>query len=169
MDGVARREKLIQLLKNTERPLSGERLSETLSVSRQIIVQDIALLRAAGCRIISTNRGYLLYPPNPQGASRIFTVSHSTADIRNELYTIVDLGGSIRNVIVEHEIYGSITGNLNISSRREADDFVERVQASQAVPLKILGGDIHSHTVDAASEEILDEIEKALSKKHFIL
>ncbi|MFW5650748.1 MAG: transcription repressor NadR [Acetivibrio ethanolgignens] len=169
MDGETRRKKLLQLLKNTDTALSGERLSDTLCVSRQIIVQDIALLRASGCRIISTNRGYLLYPEELHKASRIFTVSHSTEDIRDELYTIVDLGGSIRNVIVEHEIYGSITGSLNISSRREADDFVSRVQSSQAVPLKVLGGDIHSHIIDADSEEILDEIEHALNEKHFLL
>ena len=169
MNGKTRRKKLIELLKNSDSALSGERLSEALSVSRQIIVQDIALLRAAGCKIISTNRGYLLYPEETLKASRILTVRHSTEDIREELYTIVDLGGSIRNVIVEHEIYGSITGSLNINSRREVDDFVSRVKASQAVPLKVLGNDVHSHTIEADSEEILDEIEAALSKKHFIL
>lgn len=169
MDGETRRKKLLQLLKNADTALSGERLSDTLGVSRQIIVQDIALLRAKGCRIISTNRGYLLYPQEPHRASRIFTVSHSTEEIQEELYAIVDLGGSIRNVIVEHEIYGSITGSLNISSRKEVDDFVARVQSSKAVPLKVLGGDIHSHVIDADSEEILDEIERTLSKKHFLL
>lgn len=168
MDGETRRKKLLSLLK-TDTALSGERLSDTLGVSRQIVVQDIALLRASGCRIISTNRGYLLYPKEPHRSSRIFTVSHSTEAIRDELYTIVDLGGNIRNVIVEHEIYGSITGSLNISSRREADDFIKRVQSSRAVPLKVLGGDIHSHTVDADSEEVLDEIEEALKKKHYLL
>lgn len=169
MDGKTRREELIKLLKHSDTALSGEHLSEMLSVSRQIIVQDIALLRATGCKIISTNRGYLLYPEAPHKASRIFTVRHSTDEICDELYTIVDLGGSIRNVIVEHELYGSITGSLNINSRREADEFISRVNTSQAVPLKVLGNDIHSHQVDADSEEILDEIETALSKKHFIL
>lgn len=169
MNGETRRKELIHLLKNTDTVLSGEHLSETLSVSRQIIVQDIALLRAAGYRIISTNRGYLFYPEEPRRASRIFTVAHSTDAIQDELYTIVDLGGSIRNVIVEHEIYGSITGSLNISSRREADNFITKIQTSQAVPLKVLCDDIHSHTVDADSEEILDKIECALNEKHYIL
>lgn len=169
MEGEERRETLIKLLEATESPLSGERLSKALSVSRQIIVQDIALLRAAGHRIIATNRGYLLYPDKDRRVSRIFTVCHSTEDILEELYTIVDCGGSVRNVIVEHEIYGSITGSLNVSSRKDADAFMARVRGSKAVPLKILGGDVHSHTVDADTEEILNEIEQALEQKHFLL
>ncbi len=169
MNGETRRNHLIQLLRDAVSPLSGERLSLTLSVSRQIIVQDIALLRAAGYRIISTNRGYLMSPEEPHKASRIFTVCHRDEDIQEELFSIVDLGGYIRNVIVEHEIYGSITGSLNIGSRRDVADFLERVRTSHAVPLKVLGNDVHSHLVEADNEDILDEIEAVLAKKHFLL
>lgn len=83
MNGEERREKLVELLKNTESPLSGTRLSRLLHVSRQVIVNDIALLRAANVDILSTNRGYLLSVP--VSSTRIFKVCHATEDFEREM------------------------------------------------------------------------------------
>lgn len=169
MDGESRRSKIITILNNGSQPISGDKLAEQLGVSRQVIVQDIALLRAADYMIISTNRGYLMYPQRSPKISRIFTVSHTTEQIMDELYTIVDCGGHIRNVIIEHDVYGSLTGSLNISSRRDVDNFVEKLKYSKSVPLKELNGNIHSHTVDADNEETLDAIEQALIQKKYLI
>lgn len=169
MNGETRRIKIIELLQTSSSPLSGDKLAEQLGVSRQVIVQDIALLRASNYMILSTNRGYLLNITPESNCSRIFTVSHTTDEITDELYTIVDCGGHIRNVIVEHTVYGSITANLNLYSRHDVDEFVYKLTNSNATPLKELNNNIHSHTVDADSNEILDRIEHALKDKGYFI
>lgn len=169
MDVEKRREQILTILQQLNAPVSGDALSKQLGVSRQIIVQDIAVLKASNYNILSTNRGYLLFPDSPMNVSRVFTVSHETSQIKDELYCIVDCGGFVRNVMVKHEVYGNITADLNIASRRDADTFVHKVETSNAVPLKTLGGDLHSHTVEADNESILDEIEKKLDTLGFLI
>ena len=169
MNGETRRTKIIHYLSNTSSPLSGDKLAEQFGVSRQVIVQDIALLRAANYMIMSTNRGYLMYPQHTSSYTRIFTVSHTTEQIADELYTMVDNGGHVRNVIIEHTVYGSITASLNLSSRHDVDVFIDKLTNSNSVPLKELSNDIHSHTVDADSNEALDIIEQALIKKGYLI
>lgn len=168
MDVEKRRAQILNTLQHSQAPISGETLSKQLGVSRQIIVQDIAVLKASNHNILSTNRGYLLYTDTPLTISRIFKVSHTTEQIKEELYCIVDCGGFVKNVIVDHEVYGNIVAELNLSSRRDVDAFVTKVEHSNAVPLKTLGGDIHSHMVEADSEAILDEIEKNLDSLGFL-
>jgi transcriptional regulator of NAD metabolism len=169
MDVVKRRTQILNTLQKSKSPVSGEALSKHLGVSRQIIVQDIAVLKASKYNILSTNRGYLLYTDTPLKISRVFKVSHATEQIREELYCMVDCGGFVKNVIVNHEVYGNIVAELNLSSRRDVDVFVKKVETSNAVPLKALGGDIHSHMVEAESESILDEIEKQLNTLGFLI
>lgn len=165
MDGEQRREALLQMLGDAREPLSGSALARRLGVSRQVIVQDIALLRATNRDILSTARGYLLYNPAGTRCNRCFMVSHSTQQIADELNTIVDLGGKVLDVIITHPIYGTITVNLIISSRRDVQEFVRKIATKQTKPLKELTDDIHYHTVEAESEEVLDSIEKPLPKK----
>ena len=168
MDGDNRRKELLHILKNSQTPVSGDKLSTQLGVSRQVIVQDIALLRASDEMILSTYRGYLIYPAKEEIHSRMFRVSHSDEAIKDELYSIVDCGGIVKNVCVEHEVYGIIEANLNISSRRDVDNFIKKVKESHSVPLKTLGADVHLHTVEAENETVLDEIEQALKKKGYL-
>ena len=130
MDGEQRREALLQMLGDAREPLSGSALARRLGVSRQVIVQDIALLRATNRDILSTARGYLLYNPAGARCNRCFMVSHSTQQIADELNTIVDLGGKVLDVIITHPIYGTITVNLIISSRRDVQDFVRKIATS---------------------------------------
>lgn len=169
MEGNKRREKLIELLKETKEPLSGGELAKILGVSRQVIVQDIALLRATNKNILSTNKGYLLYVMEPQKVNRCFLVKHTTDQIEEELCAIVDNGGKVLDVIVMHDLYGQIETDLIIKNRKDVYDFVAKVREKKTTPLKELTAGVHYHTVEADSEEILDHIEKVLDEKKFLL
>lgn len=171
MEGEKRREKIISYLTKSNQPISGAELAKTFHVSRQVIVQDIALLRATNKNILSTNRGYILYKPeNPSSCvKRILSVFHTSDRIREELYTIVDYGGKVLDVVVEHEVYGQITADLFLKSRGDVDDFMEKLLKSSSNPLNILTNGQHYHTIEAESEEILDIIKEKLSEKGFLV
>lgn len=168
MDGDRRREELMKILRNTSEPVSGGKLGEIFQVSRQVIVQDIALLRAQGLDIIATARGYLLYKNTEKNKQRVFLVRHQYDEIGDELNTIVDYGGVVRNVLIEHPIYGEMTGNMMLKTRRDVEQFVENISEFDTYPLMNLTHGLHMHTVEARSEEILDEIEGALGKKGYL-
>lgn len=168
MDGDKRREELIKMLTNASKPLSGGSLGKIYGVSRQVIVQDIALLRAQGLDIIATARGYVLYKDTKKNKQRVILVKHGYNDIGDELNTIVDFGGIIRSVLIEHPIYGEMTGNMMIETRRDVEQFVKDICGFDAYPLMNLTYGIHMHTIEAENENILDEIEDALHKKGYL-
>lgn len=168
MEGSKRREQLIKIIRNQAEPIPGGELSRLLGVSRQVIVQDIALLRASDINIISTTKGYLIYQTDSPRVKRIFKVKHSTEQIEDELCTIVDNGGKILDVLVAHEIYGEITTALIIRNRQDVYDFVKKVCEKKIVPLKELTDGVHQHTVEAESEDTLERIEKALRDKGYL-
>ena len=169
MDGEQRREKLLELLECSDKPLSGSALAALLGVSRQVIVQDIALLRAGNRDILSTARGYTLYTPPQKHYHRCFMVNHTDEQTEDELNTIIDLGGKVLDVFITHPIYGSITANLLLSSRQDVADFVGKTRKFLSRPLKELTYGIHYHTVEAASEDVLDQIENVLAQKKYLL
>lgn len=169
MEGSKRREQLIKILSEQAEPVSGSELSKLLGVSRQVIVQDIALLRASDVNILSTTKGYLIYPTGGQGVKRVFDVKHTNEQIEDELCTIVDNGGKILDVQVTHEIYGEIGTQLIIRNRQDVYDFVRKVEEKKIVPLKELTDGIHKHTIEADSEATLDRVEKALDAKGYLL
>ena len=168
MEGKERRDQILTILMGEKEPVSGGRLAKHFSVSRQVIVQDIALLRASDKRILSTARGYLLLEEGKQSAVRCFCVEHTTEQIEDELNSIVDYGGRTLDVMVTHPIYGTIRADLLVRNRKEVSDFVGRVQSKRTVPLKELTGGVHYHTVEADSEEILDQIEEVLKEKKYL-
>ena len=168
MDGDRRREELVKILRSTVEPLSGGKLGETFGVSRQVIVQDIALIRAQGLDVIATARGYLLYKATETHKQRIFLVRHQFDEIGEELNTIVDFGGIVRNVLIEHPVYGEMTGNMMLRTRQDVKGFVEDILEFDTYPLMNLTHGLHMHTVEAESEQILDQIEKALNKKGYL-
>lgn len=137
-EGEARREQLLQMLKDSTAPISGSALARALGVSRQVIVQDIALLRAVNKNILATTKGYVLYSQQTEACHRIFCVNHSDDAIADELNTIVDNGGKVLDVIIEHEIYGQITANLILENRRDVAEFCDRLKHSNAKPLNII-------------------------------
>ncbi|MDF2538058.1 MAG: hypothetical protein K0S76_1079 [Herbinix sp.] len=167
MEGKERREHLVKILQERLEPISGSDLSALLGVSRQVIVQDIALLRATDINIFSTTKGYLIYHSEHQAVKRLIKVKHTTDQIEDELCTIVDNGGKILDVLVKHEIYGEIATELIIRNRQDVYDFVKKVREKQLVPLKELTGNLHHHTVEADSEATLDRIEAALFEKGY--
>ena len=171
MEGEVRREKILDALQRAEKPISGTDLARRMGVSRQVIVQDIALLRASYKNIISTNRGYLLYvePAERKMYSRVVKVKHRKEDIVRELDCVVDAGGSVLNVIVEHDIYGRLVGELIIHNRADVRKFMRRVEEYGTKPLTDLTEGVHFHTIEAEREEILDAAVKALDDAGFLL
>lgn len=171
MNGAQRRNQIITLLNTTAEPISGAELAKRLGVSRQVIVQDIALLRAENKNVLSTNKGYLLFQSADfDGAyRRVFSVRHSNEQLLDELTTIVDLGGRVLDVSVEHELYGQLCCDLIINNRQDAQDFARRMAQCGGSPLKSLTDDRHYHTVLAPSEALLDIIEAALDQKGYLI
>ena len=161
MTGSKRREELINTIKSSTSPISGKTLAQLYDVSRQVIVQDIALLRTAGYDIISTNA--------PHTITRVFKVSHTDAQTEDELYSIVDLGGTVVNVMVNHRVYGHMEAPLGISSRLKVKAFIDDIKNGKSSPLKNITSNYHYHTVEADSEKTLDLIEKTLEEKGYLI
>ena len=166
MKGEERRKEILRRIGRV--PVSAAALASQFGVSRQVIVQDIALLRAEGAAIVSTNRGYVLGEPGPR-RSRVFKVRHTDAETREELYIIADAGGCTEDVFVWHKAYGKLRAELKISSRRQADAFMEKLETSVSVPLKNITAGYHYHTVTAESSEVLDEIGRRLDERGFLV
>lgn len=171
MDGDKRRKEIMEILSRETSPVSGSELAKCVGVSRQVVVQDIALLRAENKEIMSTNKGYLLYKP-PQGTEkthvRVFRTNHDMEHILDELYTVVDFGGRVLDVSIEHALYGQISVDLIINNRLDAAEFVGQMAMTKDQPLKVLTGGCHYHTVAADSEKNLDIIEVELQRKGYL-
>lgn len=171
MEGDLRRKQIISLLEQASKPLSGSELAQMLEVSRQIIVQDIALLRASNRNIVSTNKGYLLYPDktSKKRCQRLFSVLHDDSGMEKELYIIVDNGGRLLNVVVEHQVYGQIAVDLMLDNRRDVNEFIEKINSETTHPLSILTNGRHYHTIEADNEVILDRIEEEFRNNNFLV
>lgn len=169
-EGSIRRQKLVDILKNSTGPVSGSVLSKELGVSRQVIVQDIALLRASNADIFATPKGYVLYSQVPgKKYRRTYMVNHTREQIVDELSIIVDNGGKVLNVVVAHDVYGQIIADLILETREDVWAFFERMSSSQAGPLLQISNGVHIHTVEASSERILDNIERDLSEHGYLV
>ena len=161
-----RRKEIVNLLSSSKEPVSGGQLSERFDVSRQIIVQDIAVLKGAGYEILSTHNGYLIQ--KTPLAERVFKLKHTTEQTEDELNCIVDFGGTVVDVFVWHKIYGKISATLNICSRLQVKQFLEGVRTGKSTELMNVTGGYHYHTIRASDEEILDKIGAALLEKNYI-
>ena len=171
LTGENRRMGILQMLRAQGTPLSGTALAKAFGVSRQVIVQDIALMRAENHSILSTNKGYLYRSGDdqPHLPKRVFYVKHATAQVEEEFLTITELGGRVLDVAVEHEIYGYIQVDLLIETPQDARDFARKLACCRDNPLKVLTDDCHYHTVAAPSEKLLDLIETELRIKGYLL
>ena len=168
MNAAQRRGRMLEELKFAEGPLSATALAQRLSVSRQIIVGDVALLRAAGEGITATPRGYVLDAPR---AGMVATVAcaHSGADMERELTLMVDQGCTVENVIVEHPVYGQLTGPLELSSRYDVWSFIRRVRECEAQPLSALTDGVHLHRLRCPDEGALERVRAALDGAGFLV
>ena len=150
MHSDERRKAIADVLRAADAPVSASALAEKFSVSRQIIVGDIALLRSSGEEILATPRGYV-----------------TPKEMEAELNTIVDNGCTVIDVIVDHPIYGQLTGPLQISNRYEVSQFIERCK--KAEPLSSLTDGIHLHTLSCPDEAAFERTKSALRALRVLL
>lgn len=165
-NGTVRRKRILNMIRESSRPLSGSALGKETGVSRQVVVQDIALLRTEGYPIVATARGYMLN--EPRQAVRLFKLHHSNEETEEELTTIVDLGGRVLDVMVNHRIYGKMSASLNVKNRRDVQIFMDNLRSGKSTPLMNVTSGYHFHHVSAEQESVLDEIESALREKNFL-
>lgn len=165
-----RKQALLQLLKEAPKALNGQSLAEHFHVTRQVIVQDIAILRADGAPILSTNRGYIYkqIDTNPY-VHKLFKVKHEIEEIGQELLAIVDNGGHVQNTLIDHPVYGEIETLLKLSCRRDVQHFLEQVEHSDFRPLSELTDGIHYHLVEAETQQDLHYIEEALDQLGYLV
>ncbi|MCL2575182.1 MAG: transcription repressor NadR [Defluviitaleaceae bacterium] len=158
-----RREKILEAIKQSNMPISASTLAQDFGVTRQVVVGDVSLLRAAGNEIIATARGYI-FPTVKSINQFLGTIAckHDIQDTHKELQTIVSLGATVINVTVEHELYGEITGNLNISTHKDIDEFFGRVNSSKVRLLADLTDGVHLHQIACRDKEHFEQLQKAL-------
>jgi transcriptional regulator of NAD metabolism len=166
MNGECRRKCVLEYLKKAKDPVSASALAEMFSVSRQVIVQDIALLRAQGADISSLARGYVL--EKNERASRVFKVLHTDEDVERELNLIVDAGGTVEDVFIFHKVYGEVHAPMGIHNRLQVSRFLKDIAAGKSSLLKNVTAGYHYHTVTADHAEALALIEQALREGGFL-
>lgn len=166
MKAVERRKAMVNLLLSAKEAISGSALSGKFGVSRQIIVQDITVLKGLGYDILSTHNGYIMRRTPLK--ERVFKVYHTTEQTEDELNLIVDLGGTVADVFVWHKVYGRVVAPLNIFSRLHVKQFIEGVRTGKSTELMNITGGYHYHTVRADSDAVLDQINDALNEHGYI-
>ncbi|WP_461371323.1 3H domain-containing protein [Candidatus Darwinibacter acetoxidans] len=167
-----RRSRIMAFLAEVDRPVTGSALSSMFGVTRQVIVRDVAVLRAQGEEIIATPQGYLLPKAVPSRAHRSRVAVRHGADrdsLAQELNLIVDLGGTVVDVSVEHPLYGELTASLQLCSGQDVRRFVEKMEELQGEPLLVLTDGYHLHTIEAPSLEVMDQIRAALRKVGYLV
>lgn len=160
-----RRRKILAVLLSADKAVSGSELSKETGVSRQIIVQDIGILRAEGYEILSTHDGYVVKVSKEN--ERVFKVRHRSSETEDELSLIVRLGGVVEDVFVWHRVYGRIEAKLNIFSERQIEQFMQGIKSGKSRELMHITEGYHYHTVRADSESTLDRIERALDERGY--
>lgn len=167
--GDGRRRRILQWMHAHRSPIRGNELADHFDVSRQCLVQDVAILRASGSEILATPRGYCM----PQGPARshqaILACRHKPEETEEELQILVDHGVKVLDVIVEHPLYGELRGSLMIESRADITDFMDHVRASRAALLSSLTDGVHLHTVEASREEMIKRTKSRLRARGFLL
>lgn len=166
MKADERRKAIVNMLMAEQKAVSGGTLSEKFGVSRQIIVQDIAVLKGSGYEILSTHSGYIISKSPLK--ERVFKLHHTTEQTEDELNLIVDNGGTVVDVFVWHKVYGKVAARLNIFSRLHVKQFIEGVRTGKSSELMNITGGYHYHTIRADSDEILDRIGDVLEKRGYV-
>ena len=168
MNSIDRRESIIKLLLESKEPIKGSVIAKKYSVTRQVIVKDIAILRAKGKNIIATPDGYMINK-NENKVKAIIAVTHNEEEMFNEMSIVIKYGGTIEDVIVEHPLYGQMAGMLMIKNYNELNKFVEKYQEQRARLLSVLTNGVHLHTISAENEHDINLIISELKKRNFIV
>ncbi|MFR1710456.1 MAG: transcription repressor NadR [Clostridium sp.] len=169
MTSLIRREKIKNLLIESQEPIKGQELAEMFQVTRQIIVKDIAIIRAEGIEIISTPKGYMALRENVNSVKKVIAVNHGREDVKNELETIVKYGAIVEDVIVEHPLYGELRAMLMIKNMIDIENFYNNFNQYEAEPLSILTNGVHLHTIICENNKVLSNIIDELNKKGFLI
>ena len=167
MKAETRREEILSLISNTENPIPANVLKERFNVSRQVIVQDIAILRANGYDVTATNRGYFL--GRGSQATRVFKCRHSFEELVDEGMIIIEAGGKIEDIFVNHRVYGRISSKLGLQNRMHVEELYRSLFSGASKPLMSVTDGYHYHTVSAESEAVLDLIEQKLRERGFLI
>ena len=167
MNAEERRKEIVNLLYASTDALSGSILAEKLGISRQIIVQDIALLKAEGFDILSTHKGYII--KDSPLIEKVFKLRHTSEQTLDELSSVVSLGGCIVDVFVNHKVYGRIKAMLNIASQNDVEIFRQNIESGKSSELMHVTSGYHYHTVRAENEAVLSEIEKMFRLKGYLV
>ncbi len=169
--GEDRRSLILKWLTESVEPITGTLLASKTNVSRQVIVQDISILKARNYPILATSQGYVFIKEQAKTDlySKVIACKHLPEETERELNMIVDLGGSVKDVVVEHPVYGDLTASLMIRNRRDVQDFTHKMSSTNAALLSQLTDGVHLHTIEARTHEQLDEICNALSEVGFLL
>lgn len=166
MNTAERRGEILKILHNADAPVAARELAGKFGVSRQVIVQDLAVIRASTPGILSTTKGYVIQQDS--SCTREFKVRHSQDKAAEELNLIVDCGGHVKNISISHRVYGRVSAEMDIRSRQDVSEFVQALQNSRSTVLSNATSGYHYHLVEAASEERLDLIEEQLKKAGFL-
>jgi len=169
MTGIERRQEILRVLEEATAAVNAAALAERCDVTRQIIVADIALLRAAGYAIRSEHRGYIMERSAASGVTEKLVCRHDKDGMQDEFYTIVDNGGKILDVQVEHSLYGQLSGQINIASRFDADEFMRRAAEANSALLSDLTDGLHIHTVQTPDAVIMERIRANLRAKGILV
>lgn len=166
MSAEERQELIIKSLKNTTVPITATEFAKKANVSRQVIVQDVSILKAKNEPIIATSRGYMYLKSEEETGvmRRTVVVDHTPDETLEELYMIVDHGVTVKDVRVEHPVYGDLTASIQVSNRKEADEFYKKLSKSQASHLSSLTNGLHLHTLEADSMEKIEAACRDLKK-----
>ncbi len=166
MKVAERRREIANLLLSSDKPITGGELAEHFDISRQIIVQDITVLKGSGYDILSTRGGYVLQKSPLK--ERVFKLRHTKDETEDELSCIIEHGGTVVDVFVWHKVYGKIEAPLNIFSPLHIKQFLEGIRSGKSTELMNITGGYHYHTIRAESEDVLDRIAVALAAKNYI-
>lgn len=165
-----RRDEILSYLLESDKPVKGSDLSKKFGVSRQVIVQDIALIRAKGIAVVATPTGYMIQTPVMTGLYKTICCQHgqSIEVLEKELELIISFGGKVLDVVVEHPIYGEIRAVLNLNCLMDMKQFIQKLQSEKSKPLSLLTEGVHFHTIEVTHEQMYEDIMKALAEHHYL-
>lgn len=169
MNSKERRVEIEKILSSYKEPITAKTLAKKFNVSRQVIVGDIAIMRASGLKIFATPRGYVMEKSQENNLVYTIACKHYKEDMGKELYIIVDNGGAVLDVTVEHGVYGQIVGELHIFSRYDVDLFLKKIEKQKSQPLSNLTGGIHLHRIECKDQEAYERIVQELRKENILL
>lgn len=167
--GEERRRQIMAWMRTLGGPIRGGELAKHFRVSRQCLVQDVAILRASGEEIMATPRGYQLPKAKDHVHRAVLACRHAPERTEEELQTLVDHGVKILDVIVEHPLYGELRGSLMLESRADVQDFLDQVRSSKATLLSALTDGVHLHTVEASRPDAISRAKAELRKRGILL